>query len=114
MMGYGIAPSTTGCSGDPMIPPGYTPIHQTWTLMTSWLSGATFSGPCTSSGVIWSCTITKPGYQGEFIWTTQWLSSGSVTVPSIYKEYRDLQGNLHPLNGATKVTVTNQPILLEE
>ncbi len=114
MMGYGIAPSTTGCSGDPMIPPGYTPIHQPWVLMTSWLSGATFSGPCTSSGVIWSCTITKPYYQGEFLWTTQWLSSSTVTIPSIYKQYRDLQGNLHLLNGATKVTVTNQPILLEE
>jgi hypothetical protein len=114
MMGYGTAPSTTGCPGDPMIPPGYTPIHQTWVLMTSWLNGATFSGPCTSSGVIWSCTITKPGYLGTFLWTTQWLSSSSVSIGSVYKQYRDLQGNLHPLSGATKITVTNLPILLEE
>jgi hypothetical protein len=114
MMGYGIAPSSTGCSSDPEILPGYTPIHKTWVMMTGWLSGATFTGPCTSSGTIWRCSITKPGYHGTFIWTTAWLASQSVPVGTSYVQYRDLDGNLYKMNGATSVTVTNRPILLEQ
>jgi hypothetical protein len=114
MMGYGIKPATTGCSADPEIPPGPTPIHNTWELMTTWLSGATFAGPCTSSGTIWRCTITKPGYQGMFLWTTAWLASESVPVGKTYTQYLDLDGNVYKLNGATSVTVTNRPILLEQ
>jgi hypothetical protein len=114
MMGYGIAPSTTGCPTDPEIPPGYTPIHATWNLMNSWLSGASFSGPCTSSGSIWRCYISKTNYHGMFLWTTAWLASQSVPIPSTYVQYRDLNGNIYKLNGATSVTVTNRPILLEQ
>ena len=113
MMGYGINPATTGCSTDPEIPPGYTPIHATWNTMTAWLSGASFSGPCTSIGTVWHCIITKPGYQGMFLWTTAWLSSRSVPLGTTYVQYRDLDGNLYKMNGATSVTVTNRPILLE-
>ncbi len=112
MMGYGTPASSTGCSGDPTIPSGFTPIHQTWVQMLSFLSGATFNGPCTHSGTIWSCAITKAGEQQEFIWTTQWLSTGTVTVGSPYTQYQDLAGVVHPISGTT-VTVSNQPILLQ-
>ncbi len=114
MMGYGISPATTGCSTDPEILPGATPIYSTWEMMTSWLNGATFSGPCTSSGTIWTCKITKPNYQGEFIWTTSWLATQSVPMTSTYVRYRDLDGNVYTSNGATTVTVSNRPILLEQ
>lgn len=112
MMGYGTSLSTTGCSGDPTIPSGFTPIHQTWVQMLSFLSDASFNDPCTSSGAIWNCTIVKAGETQEFIWTTQWLSSSSVTVSSTYHQYVDLTGTVHPILGNT-VTVTNQPILLQ-
>lgn len=112
MMGYGVPASTTGCPGDPTIPSGFTPIHQTWVQMLSFLNDASFNDPCASSGTIWSCTIVKAGETQEFIWTTQWLGSSSVAVSSAYGQYVDLTGAVHPITGGT-VTVTNQPILLQ-
>ncbi len=112
MMGYGTPASSTGCSNDPTIPSGFTPIHQTWVQMLSFLSRATFDGPCSHSGTIWSCVITKAGEQQEFIWTTQWLSTTSVNIGSAYKQYADLAGVVHLISGAT-VAVSNQPILLQ-
>jgi hypothetical protein len=114
MMGYGISPAATGCPADPGIPAGYTPIHATWVRMNTWLTGARFSGPCTSIGTVWHCIITKPGYQGMFLWTTAWLASRSVPTGTTYTQYRDLDGNIYKMNGATSVTVTNRPILLEQ
>ena len=114
MMGYGVQPASTGCSADPEILPGYTPIQATWELMTSWLSGASFAGPCASIGTVWHCTITKPGYRGMFLWTTAWLETRPVPVGATYVQYRDLDGNVYKMNGATSVTVSNRPILLEQ
>ena len=112
MMGYGTPASSTGCPNDPTIPSGFTPIHQTWVQMLSYLSGATFNAPCSHSGTIWSCVITKAGQRQEFIWTTQWLSTASVNIGSTYQQYVDLAGAIHPISGST-VTVSNQPILLQ-
>ncbi len=112
MMGYGTPAELTGCPTNPVIPSGFTPIHQTWVQMLSFLSGATFNGPCTHSGTIWSCVITKAGVQQKFIWTTQWLSTSSASIGSTYKQYVDLAGVVHPISGTT-VTVSNQPILLQ-
>jgi hypothetical protein len=114
MMGYGASTSAAGCGADPVNPPGYLPIHQTWVQMISFLNGATFAGPCTSSATVWSCTITRTGYKGTFMWTTAWLQTHSVTISSQYRQYRDLHGTVHLLNGATTVTLSNQPLLLEE
>ena len=113
MMGNGTA--SASCPGDPVIPVGFTPIHQTWVQMLSYLNGATFSGPCTVSGTIWSCSITKPGgYKGTFMWTVAWLQTHAMTISSVFKQYRDLKGVVHPLNGNTRITVSDQPILLEQ
>ncbi len=114
MMGLGTSTTLAGCPGDPIIPVGPTPVHQTWTQMLSYLSGVTFSGPCTSIGTVWTCNITKPGYKGTFMWTVAWLQTRPMTVSAAFKQYRDLQGVVHPLNGNTKITVSNQPILLEQ
>ena len=112
MMGYGKPPASTGCPNDPSIPIGFTPIHQTWVQMLSYLNGATFNGPCTHSGNIWTCSITKGGQQQKFIWTTQWLGTASVNIGSSYNQYADLAGTVHGITGST-VTVSNQPILLQ-
>ena len=114
MYSYGIPASSTSCPSIPQYPVGDTPIHSTWVLMTTWLNGAKFSGSCNNSGVIWQCNITKPGYQGRFMWTTERLTSTSVPIgSSYYTQYRDLDGNVYKLNGSNHVTVTNRPILLE-
>jgi len=114
MEGLGTDPSLTSCPADPMIPVGPTAIKQPWVLMTSWISGVSFVGPCTNAGTIWRCSITKPKYHAMFLWTTDWLASTSVTIGPNYKRYRDLDGNIYDLTGQTSVTVTNRPILLEQ
>lgn len=114
MQSLGTAPSQTNCPADPMIPAGPTAIYQPWILMNTWLSGVSFSGPCTNTGAIWRCSITKPKYHAMFMWTTSWLASTSVTIAPNYKRYRDLDGNIYDLTGQTSVTVTNRPILLEQ
>lgn len=48
------------------------------------------------------------------MWTTAWLASRSVPLGTAYAQYRDLDGNVYKMNGATTVTVTNRPILLEQ
>ncbi len=116
MWGQNIAPSKTGCPTAPAIPAGATPGLAAWKITAAWLNGATFAGPCSSSGAIWSCQITKPGgYTGMVVWTTAWLQSATVAItqPSPYHQWRDLDGNITQLNGASSVTVTNRPILVE-
>ena len=112
MMGYGSDPSAYGCPGDPVIPAGFTPIHQTWVQMISYLSGTTFNGPCTHSGTVWKCVITKGGQQQEFIWTTQWLSTETIGVDPTFTQYADLAGVVHPISGPT-ITISNQPLFLQ-
>lgn len=114
MLGSGTSLASTGCAGDPTIPAGFTPIHQTWVQMLTYLNGATFTGPCTPLGTVWTCNITKPGYRGTFMWTVAWLQTRAMTINPAFKQYRDLQGVVHPLNGNTHITVSNQPILLEQ
>jgi hypothetical protein len=83
-------------------------------MMTSWLKGAQFVGTCTHAGAIWRCPITKTNYHGMFMWMTDWLASTSVPLTTKYARYRDLDGNVYSMSGATRVTVTNRPILLEQ
>ncbi len=113
---YSTGAAATNCPGTATASVGYTPAHQAWVTTNAWLNGATFSGPCTHSGDIWRCYITKPGgYRGLFLWTTAWLASASVGLgqPSSYHEYRDLDGNVYNISGASSVTVTNRPILVD-
>jgi hypothetical protein len=112
MMGYGTPSSTTGCPEDPTIPSGFTPIHQTWVQMLSYLNGATFNGPCTNSGTVWKCVITKGGQQQEFVWTTKWLTTETVNVDSPFNQYADLAGVIHSITTPT-LAISNQPVLLQ-
>jgi hypothetical protein len=90
----------------------YQQIHQ-------WMVGATPSGPCASSGTVWTCTFTRPnGYQATAVWdTSQTCSSGVCTtstyaVPTGFIQYRDLSGNLTTIT-ASQAPIGLKPILLE-
>ncbi|MGH9431907.1 MAG: hypothetical protein ACRD3T_10220 [Terriglobia bacterium] len=82
-----------------------------------WLTGATFSKPCSGMRNIWSCGISRPGgYQAEIVWdvsrsyepaqTRSYRPTGSFT------EYRDLAGKTHAISGGS-APVGSEPILLE-
>jgi hypothetical protein len=90
----------------------YQQIHQ-------WMVGATPSGPCASSGTVWTCTFTRPnGYQATAVWdTSQTCSSGVCTtstyaVPAGFIQHRDLSGNLTTIT-ASQAPIGLKPILLE-
>ena len=77
-----------------------------------WMVGASLSAPCSADAAkIWTCTLSRPGgYQAEAIWISD--RTVKVAVPEIFKEYRDLAGQVHPVVDG-KVAVGDQPILLE-
>jgi hypothetical protein len=93
-----------------------------WQQVAAWMNGATISscGPAGSGGV-WSCTITRSGYQGLAVWdAADDCENGSCTystfnIPSgpSYKQYQDIAGNTTSLSGATSVQIGAKPILLE-
>jgi hypothetical protein len=62
----------------------------------SWLYGSTLSTPCTATGTVWSCGITRSGTQYLILWdTAQSCSSGSCTtanqiVASNWTQYQDM------------------------
>lgn len=86
-------------------------------LFYSWLVGATITQPCqpqSAGSVIWRCSFTKPqGYEAEAIWTTTIpLRVQNVTVASRYVPYRDLYGNVVPIQNHL-VPVGYAPLWLE-
>ena len=99
-------PASLGSSTEPL-----TPAAIAYEQVYDWLTGATFSGPCSSSGTVWSCQLTRANnYQGLIAWNT--AGSSSFTVPSQYVQYQDLSGNTTNVSGGT-VTIGLMPILLE-
>jgi hypothetical protein len=77
----------------------------------NWMVGATMSAPCSASGTVWSCGLTKPGSsQALAVWNT--AGSASYTPAGQYTQYRDLAGTTHAITGP--VTIGIKPILLKQ
>jgi polysaccharide biosynthesis protein PslG len=83
-----------------------------------WLLGSAPTAPCSAQGTVWTCDFTRTnGYQAQAVWdASQNCLNGCVfsqyTVPSQYKQYRDLAGNMTPIS-TPQVPIGSQPILLE-
>ena len=81
-----------------------------------WLVGATMSTPCAmSSDSVWSCGLTRPGgYEATVLWNSSvtFPDTAPVTIDRQFQQYRDLNGGVVPISGAT-VPVGSKPILLE-
>jgi len=77
----------------------------------SWMVGATLINPCSkdSSGN-WSCVLSRNNYQAEALWNSG--TTGVVSLPEQFVQYRDLLGNIYPITNGT-VPVGNEPILAE-
>jgi hypothetical protein len=89
-----------------------------YNLFYSWLVGATMTQPCQAqpnNNTVWSCTFTRPqGYEAEAIWSTTTPIGlyATVSVPPQYVQYRDLYGNVYPIENQ-QVRVGYAPIWLE-
>jgi Big-like domain-containing protein len=80
-----------------------------------WLVDAAIS-PCTSSANVWTCALIRSrNYQGLAVWfySANETDTTSYTPddPHQFVQYRDLAGNVTPVNG--DITIGPQPILLE-
>lgn len=100
---------TTGTMWEPII--GLRPDAIAYQQVYDWLVGATMSSPCNiATDSTWTCTLTRPGgYQAVAVWNS--VGTASYTAAPIYKSYKDLAGNTHPVQGS--VNVSYNPILLE-
>jgi Bacterial Ig-like domain (group 2) len=94
-----------------------------------WVEGASPSlttGPCTSSGSIWTCNLTRAGnYYAQAVWNnsstcTTTCTTTSYTIPASpdsnfpYTEYRNLTGTVTTFTpGQTTVNISLEPILID-
>ena len=94
-----------------------------YSVLYYWLEGATATGPCTSSGTVWTCGFSlASGAQAEAVWDSAQScsvvnSSESCTFSNfspnpVYTTYEDLQGGSHTISGSS-VSIGVEPILLE-
>jgi len=88
-------------------------------VLYGWLNGATPTGPCTSSGDVWTCDFTlSGGVAAQAVWDASLTCSGGncttspFTPDPVYIKYEDLQGVLHTISGLT-VQIGAKPILLK-
>ena len=89
-------------------------------VLYGWLVGATPTGPCSSSGSIWTCDFTlSGGVAAQAVWdASQTCSKGVCTssnfLPnSVYTKYEDLQGSSHSITSGSTVPIGPEPILLK-
>lgn len=88
--------------------------------VVKWSVGATFSKACSANGTVWTCGLTRPSYSAIAVWdasqdcTASSCPTTTFNVPSGgFIEYRDVAGNVTPINGAPTVQIGAKPILLE-
>ncbi len=111
LYGFGLPTSSNEmwqCRNDPVIPRGLTPAGIALNTLHSWLDGATFTGPCKSSGSVWWCPLTGPSI-GEAIlaWTTSWKGAEPAAILPAKFEYA------HVLDGSDTQLKPGQGPLLE-
>lgn len=83
-----------------------------YTQVYKWMVGAKLVAPCSAQWFTgtWTCAFSRAnGYQAMAIWHSG--GSTSFSPPTQYKQYRDLDGNVHPI--ADKISIGDKPILIE-
>ena len=107
LVGFGLdksSPELRSCPNDPPIPSGLTPAGRALNTMYQWLHGATFTGPCQSSGETWSCPVSGPATGDAVIaWTTSW--KGPEAAPKALAGFRfshTLDGESSPVRPEDK------------
>jgi len=102
LVGFGLPPTSPefrSCANDPPIPSGLTPAGRALNTMYQWLHGASFTGPCKSSGDVWWCPVNGPGAgNGVIAWTTKWKAEESAAkLPGKFQFVHTLDGESLPL-----------------
>jgi hypothetical protein len=78
-----------------------------------YLTGGSFSSPCSESTTAWTCPFTEAGSRPAlFVWTTN-PNGANYTVPPGFADYRDLKGETTAVTSGEPIIITVEPIMLE-
>ena len=89
-------------------------INQGYEQTYKWIVGATFAGPCTLSGGLWTCSITSSaGFPELLVWADTNSSSVPYAPPGQFTHFQDLSGVSHEVQPGSSITLNEKPILLE-
>jgi hypothetical protein len=92
---------------------GYDTYYYT---MMKWLTGATFSASCSSSGTVWTCPLTEAsGATALIVWNT--AGNSSYTPATQYLDYREFNGTYggatEKISAGQSTTIGLIPIMFE-
>lgn len=94
---------------------GLKPSGFAFETIYNWLHGATLSSPCTNSGTVWQCTLSRTGafpYSADIVWNTGGTSTFQPQTQFV--QYRDMNQNITPINPVgSNITIGPSPIMLE-
>jgi hypothetical protein len=89
-------------------------INQGYNQTYHWLVGSTFSGPCSLSSGVSTCSITtSAGHPELIVWADSNSSSVPYAPPGQFTEYQDLSGATYQVSPGSSITLGEKPILLE-
>jgi len=87
---------------------GIRPAGVAYGQVHNWMAGNTMT-PCSASGSVWTCKITRPdGSTGLVVWN----ASGSSSFATSYIHKHTISGAVSTVSGGS-VTITNSPVLLD-
>ena len=88
--------------------------------LQKWLVGSYFTGDCTASGSIYSCSIVEPdATHALIVWDTAKTCSngtcttGTYTLPAAYTRNRDIAGVSTVLNSAATIQLGAKPVIVD-
>jgi hypothetical protein len=91
--------------------PLYDPAY-TW-MMQKFTSGK-FTGAASASGAVWSAPFTEAdGTSAMLVWTTS-EAGASYSVPAGFSTVQDLTGNVTSTTTGASISLTTEPMLLEQ
>jgi hypothetical protein len=99
------------CSADPAIPTGLTPAGRALNTLDEWLHGASFTGPCKSSGSVWQCPLQSATLGSAVIaWTTRW-SPEAADLGQSFQFAHTLDGGTAKLSPGERPLLESRPRL---
>lgn len=83
--------------------------------MMQYMEGGKFTAVCSAvGGSLWTCPFTEAnGTSALWVWTTS-EAGGSYPLPSGYVDYKDLTGATTQVATGQSISITVEPILLEQ
>ena len=84
---------------------GYQTAVVAWSVLYSWIHGATLTAPCSAVGTVWRCNYTQANARYQLIWDTSKACTATACPSSpqgvvAFKKYSTI-------DGAAPVTITN-------